>query len=48
LFGWEQGLEKKFHEAEGFYVMIIPSTMVGVGADVGGDPLGGIVPLRGN
>lgn len=29
-FGWEQGLDKKFHEAKGFYVVIIISMLVGL------------------
>jgi NRAMP (natural resistance-associated macrophage protein)-like metal ion transporter len=29
-FGWEQGLDKKFHEAKGFYVAIILSLVVGL------------------
>lgn len=31
LFGWEEGLNKKFHEAKGFYLVIILATMVGLG-----------------
>jgi NRAMP (natural resistance-associated macrophage protein)-like metal ion transporter len=30
LFGWEEGLNKKFHEAKGFYYVIILSTVIGV------------------
>jgi len=30
-FGWEQGLDKKFHEARGFYVIIGISLLVGLG-----------------
>jgi NRAMP (natural resistance-associated macrophage protein)-like metal ion transporter len=29
-FGWEQGLDKKFHEARGFYVIIAISLLVGL------------------
>ncbi len=29
-FGWEEGLDKKFHEAKGFYVIIIISLMIGL------------------
>jgi len=29
-FGWQQGLDKKFHEAKGFYVVIILSMLVGL------------------
>jgi NRAMP (natural resistance-associated macrophage protein)-like metal ion transporter len=29
-FGWEQGLDKKFHEAKGFYVIIAISLLVGL------------------
>jgi Mn2+/Fe2+ NRAMP family transporter len=29
-FGWEQGLDKKFHEAKGFYVIIAISLMLGL------------------
>jgi len=30
-FGWEQGLDKKFHEAKGFYVIIAISLVLGLG-----------------
>jgi NRAMP (natural resistance-associated macrophage protein)-like metal ion transporter len=30
VFGWEEGLDKKFHEAKGFYVAIIGATVVGL------------------
>jgi NRAMP (natural resistance-associated macrophage protein)-like metal ion transporter len=30
-FGWKQGLDKKFHEAKGFYVIIALSLLVGLG-----------------
>lgn len=29
-FGWEQGLDKKFHEARGFYVIIMISLLLGL------------------
>ncbi len=29
-FGWQQGLDKKFHEAKGFYIAIISSLAVGL------------------
>ena len=29
-FGWQQGLDKKFHEAKGFYIAIILSLVVGL------------------
>ncbi|MEP7254760.1 MAG: divalent metal cation transporter [Ferruginibacter sp.] len=29
-FGWEQGLDKKFHEAKGFYVIIAVSLLLGL------------------
>ena len=31
VFGWKQGLDKKFHEAKGFYITIILATLVGLG-----------------
>lgn len=31
VFGWEEGLNKKFHEAKGFYIAIILATLVGLG-----------------
>lgn len=30
LFGWEEGLNKKFHEAKGFYIVIVISTVIGL------------------
>jgi NRAMP (natural resistance-associated macrophage protein)-like metal ion transporter len=30
-FGWQQGLDKKFHEARGFYVIIALSLLLGLG-----------------
>ncbi len=32
-FGWEQGLDKKFHEAKGFYITIIVSLLLGLSMD---------------
>jgi Mn2+/Fe2+ NRAMP family transporter len=32
-FGWEQGLDKKFHEAKGFYVTVIISLLLGLSMD---------------
>ncbi len=32
-FGWEQGLDKKFHEAKGFYITIIGSLLLGLSMD---------------
>ena len=29
-FGWEQGLDKKFHEAKAFYIIIIISLIIGL------------------
>src|SRR5664280_3254684 len=29
-FNWEQGLDKKFHEAKGFYITLIVSLVVGL------------------
>jgi Mn2+/Fe2+ NRAMP family transporter len=31
VFGWEKGLDKKFHEAKGFYRAVTLATMVGLG-----------------
>jgi NRAMP (natural resistance-associated macrophage protein)-like metal ion transporter len=40
VFGWEEGLDKKFHEAKGFYVAIIGATVVGLAlVFVGIDPV---------
>jgi len=40
MFGWEEGLYKKFHEAKGFYIAIILATLVGlVLVFVGVDPV---------
>ena len=32
-FGWEQGLDKKFNEAKGFYITIIISLLIGLSLD---------------
>ena len=29
-FGWEEGLDKKFHEAKGFYIIIAISLLLGL------------------
>jgi NRAMP (natural resistance-associated macrophage protein)-like metal ion transporter len=40
VFGWEEGLDKKFHSAKGFYIAIILATLVGLGlVFVGVDPV---------
>jgi NRAMP (natural resistance-associated macrophage protein)-like metal ion transporter len=40
VFGWEEGLDKKFHQARGFYIAIILATLVGLGlVFVGVDPV---------
>jgi len=40
VFGWEEGLYKKFHAAKSFYVAIILATLVGLGlVFVGVDPV---------
>ena len=40
VFGWEEGLNKKFHAAKGFYIAIILATLVGLGLEfVGVDPV---------
>ena len=40
VFGWEEGLGKKFHEARGFYITIILATIVGLGlVFIGVDPV---------
>ena len=40
VFGWEEGLYKKFHAAKGFYMAIILATLVGLGLEfVGVDPV---------
>jgi NRAMP (natural resistance-associated macrophage protein)-like metal ion transporter len=43
-FGWEQGLDKKFHEAKGFYVIIIISLMLGLSLNyVGISPIDALI-----
>jgi NRAMP (natural resistance-associated macrophage protein)-like metal ion transporter len=32
-FGWEQGLDKKFHEAKGFYLTVVVSMLIGLSLD---------------
>ena len=40
VFGWEEGLDRKFHAAKGFYIAIILATLVGLGlVFVGVDPV---------
>jgi Mn2+/Fe2+ NRAMP family transporter len=40
VFGWEEGLDKKFHEAKGFYIAIILATLVGLAlVFIGVDPV---------
>ncbi len=43
-FGWEQGLDKKFHEAKGFYVIISISLIVGLALNyVGISPIDALI-----
>jgi NRAMP (natural resistance-associated macrophage protein)-like metal ion transporter len=43
-FGWEQGLDKKFHEAKGFYVIIAISLMLGLSLNyVGISPIDALI-----
>lgn len=43
-FGWKQGLDKKFHEARGFYVIIAISLIVGLSLNyVGVSPVKGLL-----
>src|SRR5207244_4018073 len=35
-FEWEEGLDKKFHEAKGFYITMIISLFVGLGVHLTG------------
>jgi len=43
-FGWEQGLDKKFHEAKGFYVIIALSLLVGLGLNyIGISPIKALI-----
>jgi len=40
VFGWEEGLSKKFHEAKGFYIALTGATLVGLGlVFIGVDPV---------
>ena len=40
VFGWKQGLDKKFHQAKAFYITIILATLVGLGlVFLGVDPV---------
>lgn len=39
-FNWKEGLNKKFHEARGFYYVMIVSTLIGLGIQLAGvDPV---------
>jgi Mn2+/Fe2+ NRAMP family transporter len=43
-FGWEQGLDKKFHEAKGFYVIITLALLVGLSLNyVGISPIDALI-----
>jgi NRAMP (natural resistance-associated macrophage protein)-like metal ion transporter len=43
-FGWEQGLDKKFHEAKGFYVIIAISLLLGLALNyVGISPIQALI-----
>lgn len=43
-FGWEQGLDKKFHEAKGFYVIIAISLILGLGLNyIGVSPIKALI-----
>lgn len=43
-FGWEQGLDKKFHEAKGFYVIIAISLLLGLSMNyVGISPIDALI-----
>lgn len=43
-FGWEQGLDKKFHEAKGFYVIIAISLMLGLSLNyIGISPIDALI-----
>jgi Mn2+/Fe2+ NRAMP family transporter len=43
-FGWEQGLNKKFHEAKGFYSIIAFSLLVGLSLNyVGISPIDALI-----
>ncbi len=43
-FGWEQGLDKKFHEAKAFYIIIAISLIVGLSLNyIGISPIKGLI-----
>ncbi len=43
-FGWEQGLDKKFHEAKGFYVIIAISLLLGLSLNyIGISPIDALI-----
>jgi Mn2+/Fe2+ NRAMP family transporter len=43
-FGWEEGLDKKFHEAKGFYAIIVVSLLVGLGINfIGISPIKALI-----
>lgn len=43
-FGWDQGLDKKFHEAKGFYVIIVISLVLGLSLNyVGISPIKALI-----
>lgn len=43
-FGWEQGLDKKFHEAKGFYVIIALSLLLGLSLNyIGVSPIKALI-----
>jgi NRAMP (natural resistance-associated macrophage protein)-like metal ion transporter len=43
-FGWEQGLDKKFHEAKGFYIIIAMSLLLGLGLNyIGISPINALI-----
>ena len=43
-FGWEQGLDKKFHEAKGFYLIIAISLILGLSLNyIGISPINALI-----
>jgi Mn2+/Fe2+ NRAMP family transporter len=43
-FGWEQGLDKKFHEAKAFYIVIAISLLLGLSLNyIGISPIKGLI-----
>ncbi len=43
-FGWEEGLDKKFHEAKPFYIVIVISLLIGLGINyVGISPIQALI-----